>query len=142
MNKDKVLLTYKTEDGNFQVESVWATKNDTYYQIDNIPFFAENIAYGDLVSVEEDNGAMYFEDLIQASGHSTIQVIFFGESYVKEFQEAMEQFKCPWEGSHVPTLISVDIPKDVLYQPVKEYLQKGEDAGYWSYKEACLSHEA
>jgi hypothetical protein len=141
MSKNKVLLTYEIEEGNFQIESLWATKKDAYYQIENIPFFAENIAYGDLVSVEENGGAMYVDDLIEASGHSTIQVIFFSESHIKGFQQMMEQFRCPWEGSHTPTLIAVDIPRNVEYRPIKAYLQKGEDAGYWSYKEACLAHE-
>ena|SRR5438552_2202881 len=141
MSDSKILLTYKDDEGNYQIESVWATKQGNYYEINNIPFFAPNIALGDVVSAEEDGGVLYFEELIKPSGHSTIQIIFFNEDDVKRVEKDLEKLGCTWEGSHIKTLIAVDIPKDVPYSTVKEYLDKGEKENRWSYKEACLSHE-
>ena len=57
----KILLVYWDADGETAIESVWATPEGNYYRIKNVPFFAPNIAYNDLVSVEEDSGDLYFE---------------------------------------------------------------------------------
>ena len=140
MSNNKILLTYKDDDGNYQVESVWATKEGENYRINNIPFFATNVALNDVVSAEEDDGALYFEELIKPSGHSTIQIIFFNENDVSETGKQLEKLGCTWEGSHLKTLISVDVPKDVQYDVVKKYLEQGEKENRWSYKEACLAH--
>jgi hypothetical protein len=140
MSDSKILLTYKDYEGNYQVESLWATKHGNYYEIDNIPFFAPNIALGDLIDVEEDAGQLHFNRLIKPSGHRTIQVIFFDDSYVIQFGKDLEELGCTWEGSHLKNLISVDVPKEVSYIIVKNYLDKGEKEMYLSYKEACLAH--
>jgi hypothetical protein len=140
MSRHKVLLTYKDDDGNFQIESVWATMKGNYYEINNIPFFASNIALGDLISVEHDDGALYFDELIEPSGHSAIQIVFFDEKYMKQAERELEVFGCTWEGSHIKTLIAVDVPKNISYSIVKGYLDKGEKESKWSYKESCLAH--
>jgi hypothetical protein len=141
MSDSKILLTYKDDEGAYKIESVWATKEGEYYRINNIPFFAANIALNDLVSVEEDNGALYFNALIEPSGHSAVQMIIFNENEIVQIGKELEQFGCTWEGSHIKTLISIDIPNEVSYNIVKQFLDKGEKDGRWSYKEACLSHE-
>lgn len=138
MSDSKILLTFKDDEGNYQIESVWATKQGEYYRIDNIPFSAPNIALHDVVSVEEDDGALYFEELIEASNHSTIQMIIFDESKVSQIGKVIEGLKCSWEGSHLKNLIAVDVPPNISYKVVKEYLDKGEKESRWSYKEACL----
>ena len=141
MSDNKILLTYKDEEGSYKIESVWATKQGEYYRIDNIPFLASNIALHDLVSVEIDNQELYFDKLIKSSGHSTIQMIIFNEYEVKQVGKELEQLKCTWEGSHVKTLIAIDVPKEIKYHPIREYLDKGENENRWSYKEACLAHK-
>ncbi len=61
----KVLLTYKDEE-DIKIESVWAIALDNdYYKIANIPFFANNVAYGDIITAENDNGELYYDDLLQ-----------------------------------------------------------------------------
>lgn len=140
MSDSKVLLTYKDDEGKYQVESVWATKQGDYYRIDNIPFFAPNIALGDLVGVEKDEGELHFDKLVQPSGHSTIQMVIFEESKVLQVGSELVKLGCTWEGSHIKKLISVDVPKDIDYSVIKNYLDKGENEKHWSYKESCLAH--
>src|ERR1700744_6599683 len=138
MSDSKILLTYKDDEGGYKVESVWATKEGPYYRINNFPFFAPNIALDDLVSAEEDDGALYFDSLIEPSGHSAVQMIIFDENGVGEIGKDLEGWGCTWEGSHVKNLIAIDIPKEVNYALIKQYLDKGEHAGLWWDKEACL----
>ena len=142
MKDIKILLTYKDDNGNYQIESVWATKEGNYYRINNIPFLAPNIALNDLVSAEEDDDALYFNKLIMSSGHSTVQIIFLlDDSEIRETVEKdLLEMGCSWEESHRKDLISVDIPPMVSYSVIKKYLDKGESKNLWSYKEACLSH--
>ena len=141
MSDTKILLTYKNDEGSYDVESVWATKEGGYYRINNIPFFAPNIALDDLVSAEVEDDALYFDSLIEPSGHSTVQMIIFNEDEVMQIGKDLEALGCTWEGSHIKTLISVDIPKEVHYTTVKKYLENGEKGARWSYREACLVHE-
>ena len=140
MSDSKILFTYKDDDGNYQIESVWATKESNYYRINNIPFLVSSIALGDLVSVEQDEDDLYFDELIEPSGHSTIQMIIFNEDEVLSIGKDVEALGCTWEGSHIKTLISIDIPKEANYGSIKQYLDKGETEKRWSYKEACLAH--
>ncbi len=140
MSDSKILLTYKDDDNNYQIESVWATKEGLYYRINNIPFFASNIALNDIVDVEEEGGALYFDKLIEASGHTTIQMVIFKKENLPVIGEKLELLGCTWEGSHLDNLISIDVPKNISYDIVKSYLDEGEIKELWSYKEACLGH--
>lgn len=137
-NRVKILLTYKDET-EYKVERVWATKLGNYYRIDNIPFFAKNVALGDVVSVEEDESKdLFFDRLIESSGNSVIQMIIFDERSVGEVGKHLESLGCGWEGSHIANYISVNVPKDVSYSKVKSFLDEGEKQGKWEYREACL----
>jgi len=140
MSHSKILVTFKNDDDEYQIESVWAIKEGDNYRIDNIPFLAPNIALNDIISVEEEDGALYFDSLVEPSGHTTLQIVVFDESNVSGIVKELERFGCSWEGSHLKTLISVDVPKDVDYAPIKKYLVENEKENILSYKEACLSH--
>lgn len=140
--KYQIQLVYEF-DGEFQVESVLAEKEGEYFRIQSIPFFAPNIALNDLVSVEiEKDGALYFDKLIEASGHSTLQIVFFNEKEISPTLETLQKLGCVWNGEALETLVNVDIPKDVSYFPIKEYLDEGEKNELLSYKEASLSHNS
>jgi len=136
----KINLVYKDFDGNIQTESVWAEKAGENYKIVNIPFFTSNIAYGDIVSVEEDDGLLYFNELISPSGHSTIQMIIYDKDDVKRIGKELVALGCDWEGSHLDGYISIDVPATVSYKSIKEYLDNGFLSKKWDYKEACLGH--
>lgn len=139
-NYKKVLLVYRDLNEQIQTESVWAEKIGENYKIENIPFFAPNIAYGDLVKVEDDNGELYFDELIEPSGHSTIQMIIYDHFNLQRIGDELIDLGCDWEGSHLQGYISVDVPESISYKPIKEYLENGFLQKKWDYKEACLSH--
>lgn len=59
--ENKVILTYYDIEGNIAEEKLWIQPLDNNeYQIKNIPFFAPNVAYDDKISVEEEDGYLYF----------------------------------------------------------------------------------
>lgn len=59
--KVKVVLVFKNND-RIEEEAIWAEKmEDGHYKVDNIPFYAPNLALNDVFSVEEDEGILYFD---------------------------------------------------------------------------------
>lgn len=137
----KVKFVYHDLENNIEVESVWASKEDNYYRIKNIPFFAPNIAYDDLVSVEEDDGELFFDEIIEESGNSTVQVILFDEDKAEMIKNNVENLHCGWEGSHLKNYFSINVPKDVNYDPLRDFLQHFHTKGILDYKESCLAHK-
>lgn len=135
----KVLFVYKIdEESPYEIESLWAKKKGDYYEIKNIPFMAKNIAWGDLISVEKDEDVLYFDKLIKPSGHSVIRIIFSNVKNIPKVGRDLVKMGCTWEGSHLPKLISVDIPPSTEYKMIKEYLNKKVENGEIDYQEACL----
>lgn len=138
--KNKVTITYYDANQEIAEEKLWIEKkNDLEYQIKNIPFFVPNLAYNDIISVENDEGELYFEELIRPSEHSTIQIVFFNTESIKDVTRDIEKMICSWEGIDNQHIIAVDVPGNVNYKKIREYLDKKFDDQILDYKEACLS---
>ncbi|MFH7010881.1 DUF4265 domain-containing protein [Flavobacterium sp. FlaQc-52] len=137
---DKVMFVYYDLEGQIAMESVWAVKEENGYRIKNIPFFAPNIAYDDLISVEDDDGELFFDDIIDESGNSTIQIIINNESDIDYITKKIESFDCGWEESHLKGYISVNVPKEISYLPVKSFLSNELENKKLDFKEACMAH--
>ncbi|PUB33020.1 uncharacterized protein DUF4265 [Elizabethkingia sp. YR214] len=136
----KVILTYYDIEGNTSVETLWAEfKEDIKYQIKNIPFFAPNIAFNDIITVEEENGNLHFDEIINASEHSTIQIVFFNEKEIDKVIKDIELLNCSWEGMYNQKLLAIDIPPNVNYSIIKEYLTTQFNSNIIDFKESCLS---
>src|SRR5689334_19185857 len=73
-NKVEISLVYKDED-DFKIEKVFAERIGNYYQLKAVPAFAQNLAYNDIISAEKDGDDLFFDSLIQQSGHSVVQVV-------------------------------------------------------------------
>jgi len=140
-NHVKILLEVEDEDGKVEIESVWAVPVENGYQIDNIPFYAKEIAYGDIVSAEPDeDGMLSFKELIAPSGHSTIRLWFAKETDVTQVRDALRGMGCPSE-LDLSRLVAVDIPPSIPYESVRTYLDQQESEGIFEYEEACLGQE-
>ncbi|WP_454046936.1 DUF4265 domain-containing protein [Chryseobacterium sp. Marseille-Q8038] len=138
--ENKVTVVYYDVNQEIAEEKLWIEKkNDLEYQIKNIPFFAPNLAYNDIISVDNDEGELYFEDLIRASEHSTIQIVFFNLESIKDVTNDIEKMDCSWEGIDNQHIIAIDVPKNVDYKKIREYLDKKLNSKILDYKESCLS---
>lgn len=125
------------------VESVWASivdEKEGHYKLKNIPFFVTGYSSEDIIYTELEEDRLVVKGLIEESGNSTLQIISFKEENAGRVQQRLEEFGCAWEGSHLPGYFSVDIPADLDYEPVREYLADLEEKGMLSYREACLAH--
>ncbi len=140
-NSYKVKLVYYDLEGNLAIESVWASKEKEYYRIKNIPFFAPNISYDDLISVEDDENELFFDELIEQSGNSTVQIVFFDISTFDNVISKLVDLGCEWEGSHLKNYISVNVPCMVNYHPINSFLLRSRENKILDFKEACLVHQ-
>lgn len=141
MRTNKVIITYYDVEENIAEESLWIDNLDNdEYQIKNIPFFAPNIAYNDVIGIEDEEGIFYFDRVIRTSEHSTIQIVIFKEEFTDTIIKDIESFKCPWEGMNNQKLIAIDVPSNVNYNEIKKYLDNQFEDNVLDYKEACLSN--
>lgn len=139
MKKDKVIFTFYDSNGDIQEEKIWVEKiSDIKYQVKNIPFFAPNISYNDIISVEKD-GDLYFDEIIETSEHSTIQIIFFKEEVIKDVIKQLELLHCSWEGFENEKLLAIDVSPQTDYSKIIDFLDVLFQKGYLDYKESCLS---
>jgi hypothetical protein len=136
----KIKLTYYDLENNISIESINAEKVNNYYRVKNSPFFAPNLAYDDLISVENDDGELFFDDIIEVSGNSTIQIIIYNKNDIFSITKEIEELNCGWEGSHLLGYISVNVPKEVNYLSLKSLLDSYFQDKVLDYKEACLAH--
>jgi hypothetical protein len=121
-------------------ESVWALPlEEGLFQIDNIPFFVTGIALGDVVSAISDGDELRFQEVVRPSGHSTLRLIIYDKSEVPTVRKLLEERGCTSEGSHIPGLISVDVPPSVSLAALRAMLDEGEAQERWGYEEACLA---
>ena len=138
--RSKVTLVYKDLEDNIAEETLWAVLLENgLYQIDNIPFYAPNISNKDIIAIEDDEGVLYFDDLIETSGHSTVQIVFFDDSKSSNLLNKLETMDCSWEGMKDRPYYTVDIPFNINYKPVKALLDKEAEIGVLDYKESCLA---
>jgi len=130
------------EDGYppFRVESVWASPlSDGTFRLDNIPFFAYEVADGDVVTAKVLDGELFFEGVAQASGNSVIRVIVNDERSIPQLRAQLLALGCDSEWWQ--KLVSVNIPAGVSYTPVLRLLEEGQDNDKWGFEEAVLCHD-
>lgn len=138
----KLFVDVTMHDGTQEIESVWARPVGENFSIENIPFYATDLALGDVVSASIDpDGGKRYQRLVTPSGHSTLQVVVFDRNGVEAVREKLRTMGCASELSDLPTLIAVDVPADVEYEPIRDWLDSLERAETASYREACLAHQ-
>ena len=123
-------------------ERVWAkAMPDGLYRIENIPFYAPGVSFGDLVAAEGREGELVFSKVVKPSGNSTVQVIFFAKDRVQAVRDALRGLGCDSEVSEIDTMIAVDVPAETRYDEVFELLDGGFRRGELDYSESALRHD-
>ena len=120
---------------------------DHRYQLLSPPAFAEQLAIGDVVSVEHpevpDPEQVWVDSVIESSGHSTVRVVFFeaaGAEAESALRRDLEALGAQVHGTGFQGLIAVDIPGEVDYRAVRELLGEGESQELWDFDEGAISH--
>lgn len=139
-DKIELVLTYKhdPEDTEIFTEKVDAEKFGNYYRLVHVPAFAPNLAYGDIVKVEYDDGEFHFDELIEESGYSVIHIVIFKAESKDQVTSSLSQFGCGVNTHVAENYLVVSIPPVLVYKPIRAYLLNEDSSGSISFRE-CLS---
>ncbi len=148
IDRVKVKFVLKREDDAWPPiasEGVWARPlGGDQYELDNVPWFAPGIAFGDRVRARPDgDGALVVTERVEWSGRYTVRVIPLGDPPAGELVwEVIREFAALGvfcEGA-LPsyTLVALDIPWDADLARIKALLSAGETDGRWGYEESCI----
>ena len=124
----KVLFRVPNEDGNADVETLWATHvGGDNYRLENSPFYAYGVSWEDVVSApfNAQEGFPTFQHVVSRSGNRTIRVIFKTPIETGNESERLLQglvaLGCDYEGAN-RKYFSVNVPPQVELDVVRNYL--------------------
>ncbi len=137
-NYVEVELVYK-EDNAYKIEKVYAEKVGEYYQLKGVPAFASGVAYEDVISVEIENGHLFFDELIQPSGHSVVHIVILKPEKSTLFLSALAVFGVYINYLHNNLYLVIDVPPSVFYKDFRDFLIKQSELGDIDVSEACVS---
>ena len=142
MKRVKIAFPCEGPSGAAETETMWAVVVDDGYEIDNIPFYAMEVACGDVVAAQSGPlGDLIYTGLVRVGGHSVVRLSFFDAARVPEVRDLLRGMGCSTEISDVRTLLSVDVPPEVPYVEVRRALDLLQNRGVLDYEEACLAHQ-
>ncbi|MEV0146752.1 MULTISPECIES: DUF4265 domain-containing protein [unclassified Nonomuraea] len=125
-------------------EGLWAVDlGDRLVRIDNNPWFARDIAAGDIVRVEADeHGELWSVEKIEWSGNCAIRVVPFEDGVLAGSRQAVIDLFTPMgvdgEGIEQFGMVSLNVPPDADLAAVKGLLARGEREGWWDFEEGCV----
>jgi len=139
-NKIELILTYKHEPDDVEIftEKVDAEKVGEYYRLVHVPAFAPNIAYGDIVRVEYDDGEFHFDELIEESGFSVAHIIVWNLESKDQLIATLTNFGCGVNTHVAENYLVISIPPQLLYKPIRTFLLAEKDNETIDFKD-CLS---
>ncbi len=126
------------------VETMWAKivdKDTGLFELDSIPFYAPNIASGDIIHAEydADEEMLTYQDTIKYSGNSTVQVVIMDKQTItNDIRDIFNNLGCTSEKFKEGYFV-IDVPFNLNYKPIKDKLDDLEKKGIIGYAEPCLS---
>ena len=96
-------------------ESLWVLPmGEGLFQVDNIPFFAWELALGDVVTAEPEEGMWRFRKVVRRSGHATLRLIIYDVAEVRRSFPDFEIVRAHKEFMHAPPLKVGFLPMEQL----------------------------
>jgi hypothetical protein len=124
-------------------EYLWAKQVESdLYEIDSIPFFVKSIAVGDRVKASKVDKELVFDHVVTFSGHTTLRVVVHDVSRMQYFRDELVKLGCKSELSHIPGLLAVNVPPEIDYSIIRNFLDREEDAKSLGYEEAALGQKS
>ncbi len=126
--KAEVLFRISDGEGGDHIETLRASRvGPDLYKLDNSPFFAYGVSWGDTVfaPVDPEERMPAFQSVVSRSGNRTVRVVFDppvspGNPSDQTLQ-GLVALGCSYEGA-TPRYVSVNIPPGVELQDVRSYL--------------------
>jgi hypothetical protein len=119
-------------------ESVWATEvGNGKYRIENVPFYAMELSFGDVVRAAPKDGSLQFDCVASRGGHSTYRVITRDGADDSQVRSALSDLNSNGASYERDTanLLAVDIPKVTDVPRIYRILEDKEKTGVWDFEE-------
>lgn len=134
-------MSFPVNDGEGEIiERMHAVPYEGNYVLDNSPFYAFGISFGDLFRAVPADGELRFVEIVSHNGHSTYRIKLLPNSdhefFLKNWS-GLEKLGCTYEGSSAgdERLYSIDVPPGVDVGEVYRVLEDGERQGIWQFEE-------
>ena len=139
-DKIKLVLTYKHDPDDTEIftEKVNAERIGDYYRLVHVPAFAPNIAYGDIVKVEFDEGEFHFDELIEESGFSVAHILIWKSEAKDRIVATLDGLDCEVNTHVADNYLVISIAPQVFYQPIRSFLLNEKSIGNIDFRD-CLS---
>jgi len=112
-------------------ETLWASPvGPSEYRLENVPFYAEGLHWGDRVRVERDDGRLVAAEVVAPGGHRTVRVVFdprLSPSAEEAVLEALNEVGATYERARVT--VALDIPPEADVEAVEQQLHDAEQRG-------------
>nr|WP_303828264.1 DUF4265 domain-containing protein [Asticcacaulis taihuensis] len=141
---NKIRITFKLERDEEgyppnDYETLWAEPLEgQLFRIDNAPFFVKGISSDDIVSVVSDGNVTYFDKLIRPSENSTVRIVFYNKFEKDNIVSHLKYIGCYTEQSHIDSLVSVEIPNNISFNEVMDYIKMWYDKDVLDYEESAI----
>lgn len=141
--RDKIIFKLENNWHKQGTETVWASKlSNNQYRIENVPFYAKGISYGDIVKINSKGDDLHFSEVVEKSKHSTYRIYLMPEisnERFKEFWNGLQVIGCTYEKAD-KNLYAIDVPSETNIYKAYELLEKGEKKGIWDFEEGDCGH--
>jgi hypothetical protein len=126
------------------VERLWGEKTAVPSEVRllNVPFFARGVAYRDLIHVrpDHDRRELVFDRLNGESGHSAVRITLLRKGTRGDVEAHLREEGCLWEtAARFPSLLAVDVPPEVDYPALREWLKALMADGAAEFQEGAIS---
>lgn len=106
------------------VENLFGEKiYDKIYIIKNLPFYINDIAYEDKVSVNVIKNKLFFNDLFKESGRGLIRVVLFEKNFKESLIKKLNDLNLNWESIKGQEFYSIDIPNKNVFDNLVQFLE-------------------
>jgi hypothetical protein len=117
-------------------EVLWAEPlGDDRYRLQDVPLYATDASYGDIVRAREQEGALVVEEIVDRGGHSTYHVRVppaLIDEFHQKYWKSLELLGCTYVGRKgAQYLVAVDVPPETDLRQVQMLLDKGRQRGLW-----------
>lgn len=125
-------------------ERLWATPLEgNRFRIENIPFFAKGLSFGDIVTGPSDkvaaDGSITFREVAERGGHSTYRVMVTGElgsDRHNAYHLLLSKLRDLGATTEIANarLFAIDVSPSVVCGAIYDVLALGAEEGIWDFE--------
>ncbi|MCO6512707.1 MAG: DUF4265 domain-containing protein [Aridibacter famidurans] len=138
---EKVLFYLPVDDDGYppySYESLWAERiGGDAFRIDNIPFFVRELCVEDIVTALDEDGSLYFQEVVEYSQHNTVRIVVIEKERTTQLISGLRKLGLAFEGLD-NYLFAIDVVDPEKMATLVHFLADGQEKGWWEFEESAL----